>query len=197
MNPDEFKDLMQRVRQNDSHAVGELLRLFEHEIRLVVRHNLPKRLRGRYDSMDFVQSVYQSIVADWVLSPIREFDSQVQILTYLKSTAKNKVLERYRQETRMQKYDITREAGTIIRSGNSSQTETGIDEPASTDPSPSQHAIAKDVIDQLTRGRPAVDRVILNLRNEGLTFEEIAERVGLSERSVRRKLNELQSFIQS
>ena len=195
MKPEEFKELMRRARENDSQAVGELLCLFEHEIRLVVRHTLPKLLRVRYDSMDFVQSVYQSIVSDWVISPVRNFETEVQILTYLKTTAKNKVLEKFRQETLSQKHDIRRVAGTIIRSGSADPTEAGIAEPASTDPSPSQHAIAQDVLDQLTRGRPAVDRVILNLRQEGLTFEEIAQRVGLSERSVRRKLSELESHI--
>ena len=195
MKPSEFKDLMLRARQNDSQAVGDLLRLFEHEIRLVVRHNLPRRLRVRYDSMDFVQSVYQSIVSDWMLSPVRLFESEVQIKQYLKQTARNKVLEKFRQETLGQKQTITREAGTILRSGETSPPGAGIAEPVSPDPSPSQHAIAHDMIDHLTRGRPPVDRAILNLRHQGLTFDEIAAQVGLSERSVRRRLNELESSI--
>jgi len=195
MKPGEFKDLMQRARENDSQAVGDLLCLFEHEIRLVVRHSLPKRLRVRYDSMDFVQSVYQSIVSDWVLSPVRQFESEVQIKQYLKKTARNKVLENYRRETLGQKHTINREAGTIIRCGEAGAAGPGIAEPASPDPSPSQQAIAHDLFEHLTRGRPPVDRVILSLRHQGLTFAEIAAQVGLSERSVRRRLDELESSI--
>jgi RNA polymerase sigma factor (sigma-70 family) len=196
MKPDEFSHLMALVQAGDANAVGTLLSLFEHEVRIVVRHKLPRRLRVRYDSMDFVQSVYQSIMADWQVKPPDSLQTKAQICAYLQATAHNKVLEIYRRETRTQKYDINREVANLVRGRGvvDSATEKSL-EPYSHDPSPSQHAVAKDLMESLTRGKPAVVERILILRQEGCTFEEIGAKVGLSERAVRRILNDLRSQI--
>ena len=192
MKPDEFSHLMGLVQAGDANAVGTLLSLFEHEVRIVVRHKLPRRLRVRYDSMDFVQSVYQSIMADWQVKPPDPLQTKAQICAYLQATAHNKVLEIYRRETRTQKYDINREVANLIRGTGVVDSATANSlEPYSQDPSPSQHAVAKDLMESITRGKPAVVERILILRQEGCTFEEIGAKVGLSERAVRRILNDL------
>ena len=64
-------------------------------------------------------------------------------------------------------------------------------EPTSTDPTPSQHVQAEDILNNLTRGKDPIYLKIALLRREGRTYEEIAAIVGLSERSVKRKLDEL------
>lgn len=196
MKPDEFSHLMGLVRAGDPNAVGTLLSLFEHEVRIVVRHKLPRRLRVRYDSMDFVQSVYQSIMADWQVKPPESLQTQAQVCAYLQATAHHKVLEIYRRETRTQKYDMNREVATLVRGSGvvESATENSL-QLYSHDPSPSQNAMAKDLMESLTRGKPAVVERILVLRQEGCTFEEIGSKVGLSERAVRRILNNLRSQI--
>lgn len=188
MQAEQFRHLMKRVRTGESEAIGELLRHFEHEVRIVVRQKLPRRLRVRYDSMDFVQSVYQSIMIDWRDDPSAPFETPEQVLAYLSSTARNKVLEIYRRETRTKKYDIQKEVATVT-SGNRQDPDAF--EPSGHDPSPSQYAQARDLMDNLTKGKPAVVARILELRQQELTFEEISQRVGLSERSVRRLLGEL------
>jgi RNA polymerase sigma-70 factor (ECF subfamily) len=187
MEAEQFRLLMERVRSGETEAMGDLLRHFEQEVRIVVRQKLPRRLRVRYDSMDFVQSVYQSIMADWRTEPPERFESPEKVLAYLSTTARNKVLEIYRKETRTKKYDIKKEVASVV-SGGSSGAEY---EPRGNDPSPSQYAQAKDLLDNLTRGKPAVVAHVLDLRQQGLTFDEIGERVGLSDRSVRRMLDDL------
>lgn len=199
MTHESFHDLLKQVQAGDEASIGLLLSVFEKEIRLIVRHKLPRRLRARYDSMDFVQSVYQSILADWRVQPPVQFQNQAQVRSYLQGIATNKVLEMYRRETRTQKYDISREVSGLIR-GTASTTDdldrtTAIDPPSS-DPTPSKHLQAKDLMEKLTRGRPAVVATILNLRNEGRTFEEIGGIVGLSERSIRRMVNDLRDQVQ-
>lgn len=188
MEAEQFRLLMERVRAGETEAMGDLLRHFEQEVRIVVRRKLPRRLRVRYDSMDFVQSVYQSIMADWRTETPGRFDTPEQVLAYLSSTARNKVLEIYRKETRTKKYDIKKEVASVVSDGVSDRAEF---EPRGHDPSPSQYAQAKDLMDSLTRGKPAVVAHVLELRQIGLTFDEIGERVGLSDRSVRRMLDDL------
>lgn len=188
MQAENFRHLMERVRAGDSEAVGELLRNFESEVRIVVRQKLPRRLRVRYDSMDFVQSVYQSIMIDLRTGPPAHFETPEHVLAYLSTTARNKVLEIYRRETRTKKYDIQKEVTTVTSNG---YAEPEGFEPSGHDPSPSQYAQARDLMDKLTRGKPAVVTRIIELRQQELTFEEISQQVGLSERSVRRLLGEI------
>lgn len=188
MKAEQFRELMDRVRSGDSEAIGDLLSQFETEVRIVVRQRLPKRLRVRYDSMDFVQAVYQSIMIDWRSDPATQFDSPEQMLAYLSSTARNKVLEIYRRETRTRKYDIQKEVAKVTSNG---KDDPDAYEPKGNDPSPSQYAQARDLLDNLTKGKPAVVARIIELRQQGLTFEEISQQVGLSERSVRRMLGDL------
>jgi RNA polymerase sigma-70 factor (ECF subfamily) len=47
---------------------------------------------------------------------------------------------------------------------------------------------AGDRLDQLTAGRPRLEADVVELRRQGLTFEEIARRLGTSDRAVRRVL---------
>ncbi|MFM1801784.1 MAG: hypothetical protein RJA81_1136 [Planctomycetota bacterium] len=194
MNHDTFENLLKLARAGDEQAIGSLLKLFEREILLIVRHRLPRRLRSRYDSMDFVQSVYQSILMDWRENPPSDFHSETQLRSYLQATASNKVLEIYRRETRTQKYDIRREVAGLVR-GASAQTGASIEpkavDPASSDPTPSKHLQAEDLMQRLIRGRPAVVSEVVRLRAEGRTFEEIGRIVGLSDRSVRRMVDDL------
>ena len=189
MDSDELEALMSRVRNGEDEAIGVLFGEFQREIQLFVRHRLPRQLRTRYDSMDFVQAVYQSIVVDWRNQPPSRFTSPDQIKDYLKGTAHNKVLEIFRRETQTQRYAATREVSMLVR-GSADEPERII-EPTSTDPTPSQHVQAEDILNNLTRGKDPIYLKIALLRREGRTYEEIAAIVGLSERSVKRKLDEL------
>ena len=59
------------------------------------------------------------------------------------------------------------------------------------EPSPSQNAQAGDRLDQMIAGRSPLEAEVVNLRRQGLTFEEIAARTGLHERSIRRIIDEI------
>src|SRR5262245_41197954 len=52
--------LLERIRAGDEVAARELLARYEAQVRLVVRRQLPKLLRSRFDSLDFLQSVWAS-----------------------------------------------------------------------------------------------------------------------------------------
>ncbi len=56
----ELSDFLKRIQAGDEGAARELLQRFEAEVRLVVRRQLPRLLRSRFDSLDFLQSVWGS-----------------------------------------------------------------------------------------------------------------------------------------
>ncbi|MFM7319428.1 MAG: RNA polymerase sigma factor [bacterium] len=195
MNSDALNELIDRVRSGDEEAMGELFAEFQYEIQIFVRYKLPRQLRTRYDSMDFVQSVYQSIMVDWRNKPPEDFATADRVKDYLKGTAHNKILEIFRRETKSQRFGVSREVSMVVRGSDSADGQEQVIEPAGSDPTPSQHVQAQDVLNKLTRGKPPIYRQIALLRREGMTYGEIAEAVGLSERSVKRKLDELDEML--
>ncbi|NQT11376.1 MAG: helix-turn-helix domain-containing protein [Planctomycetes bacterium] len=62
---------------------------------------------------------------------------------------------------------------------------------AADQPSPSQVAIADELWTRLLRGRPEHHQRILELRREGNTHQQIADRLGVNERTVRRVIRSL------
>ena len=56
----DFTDLMARAGSGDPEAIRDFLERFEQEVRVMVRARLPRKLRPRFDSGDFVQEVWQA-----------------------------------------------------------------------------------------------------------------------------------------
>ena len=67
----ELSDFLKRIQAGDEGAARELLQRFEAEVRLVVRRQLPRLLRSRFDSLDFLQSVWGSFFRRMRTSPDR------------------------------------------------------------------------------------------------------------------------------
>lgn len=187
MADEEFSDLLARARGGDASAVECLLRGFEPEVRLMVRARLPRVLRGQFDSMDFVQAVWQSVFAgpEAGVAGLRAGD-EGQFRGYLAGVAHHKVLQEYRKRTRTRKYDLSREEPLYVR-------RQGRDEPravAGADASPSAEAQAGDILDRLTVGKGLAAQAV-ELRRQGLSCAEVGARLGTTERSIRRLLEGL------
>lgn len=180
---DDFRGLMDRASTGDPEAVRDFLGRFESEVRAMVRGRLPRRMRSRYDSADFVQAVWKSFFEDLNDRPCAFNDSN-HLRGYLAGVVRNKVNEQQRRLTRTEKYDISREEKLYIRRGDREIAR----ELPSTDPSPSERVQADDRLEQLTSGCSQRDIDVLTLRRHGMTNVEIADRIGLDERSVRRIL---------
>ena len=58
--PGDIRELLARIKNGDEEAARELLSRYESKVRLVVRRQLPRLLRSRFDSIDFLQSVWGS-----------------------------------------------------------------------------------------------------------------------------------------
>src|SRR5689334_21021889 len=105
--------LIERAKVGNEAAVCDLLRLFEAEVRMMVRVRLPRVLRNQFDSMDFVQAVWQSVFT----GPDRDtrFANIENFQRYLAGVARNKVYEEHRRCTQTKKFDIGREEPLYVR----------------------------------------------------------------------------------
>lgn len=173
-------DLIDKAKSGDQDAIRSL-QCFENDIRMMVRVRLPRPLRSQFDSMDFVQDVWQSFFRIFNHDPER-FAQVRDLRGFLAGVARNKVYEEHRRRSLTQKYDLEREEPLYIRRGNRDIPREVI----ASDPSPSQDAQARERLDQLLEGRSPREAEVIELRRQGLTFEEIATQTGLHERTVRR-----------
>lgn len=188
---DDFTDLMERARSGDPAAVRDFLERFEQEVRIMVRARLPRKLRTRFDSGDFVQAVWQSFFADPDRTP-PEFENEAHLRGFLDGVVRNKVGEQHRRLTRTAKHNLAREEPLYVARGDREV----LREVPSLDPSPSETAQARDRFEQLVAGFGPREIEVLTLRRQGLTHAEVAERMGLHERSVRRIIDLFRSRLE-
>ena len=85
----------------------------------------------------------------------------------------------------------------VVRQAASPATDTNATHPlrgrqlAARQPSPSEVAVAEELWARLLRGLPEHHRQILELRRDGNTHQQIADRLGLNERTVRRVIGSI------
>src|SRR5438552_17620213 len=91
-----FADLMRRIQEGSEEAARQLVQQYGPHIFLVVRRRLPEKLRPRFDSADFVQSVWASFFAN--RAELGRFQNAENLIAFLVVLAQNKVID----ETRLQ-----------------------------------------------------------------------------------------------
>ena len=184
----ELSDFLQRIQTGDETAARELLQRYEPEVRLVVRRQLPRLLRSRFDSLDFLQSVWGSFFRR-VRSGPTEFEDSRHLVAFLARAAKNKVIDEYRRAA-SRKQDMHREEPLWSDGARPKEVAAEID-------TPSEVAQAHEVFVRLRDLLPAERRTILELKAQGLSSRDIGERLGISERTVQRVLEDLRRRAES
>jgi len=180
----EFQELMQRLRQGSDGAARELLHRYGPHIKHVVRQRLHRKLRPKFDSMDFTQAVWASFFADQ--ARLCSFDSPETLTKFLVALARNKVVEAVRQRVQSDKFSIARELPLEWgRPGNEAVLIPALQ------PTPSQFVMAEEEWDRLSEGQPPQKRQILNLLRQGYTHQEIADKIGVNEKTIRRLVRHL------
>ncbi|APW60732.1 RNA polymerase sigma factor [Paludisphaera borealis] len=178
----QLADFLKRIQEGDEGAARELLQRFEPEVRLVVRRQLPRLLRSRFDSLDFLQSVWGSFFRRMRDAPT-DFEDSRHLVAFLARAAKNKVIDEYRRAASL-KNDMHREEPLWGDGRRPKEVADPID-------SPSEVAQAHEVFDRLHALLPEERRTMLELKAEGLSSKDIGDRLGVSERTVQRVLEEL------
>lgn len=179
---------LRRIADGDQDAARELLRRYESEVRLVVRRQLPRLLRSRFDSLDFLQSVWGSFFVR-VRGGAPEFEDSRHLVAFLARAAKNKVIDEYRRAG-SRKADMHREE-PLWGDGEGPRELTA---PGDT---PSQVAEAHEALGRLRDLLPQERHLLLELKAQGLSSREIGDRLGISERTVQRVLEDLRRRVEA
>jgi RNA polymerase sigma factor (sigma-70 family) len=182
-----FQGLLSRIKDGDESAARELVDRYGQDIRNAVRRSLDRRLRPKFDSLDFVQLVWSSFFRQ---GPQQcQFSCPDDFISYLIVIARNKVGMEARRRFATKKFNVNREKSldadvSVIQ-----------DEMYGNDPSPLDMAIAKECWSQLLSEKPEHYQQIIHLRLRGSTCQEIADILQIDESTVRRFLKRLQRDI--
>src|SRR5689334_20521971 len=90
-----FDELLARLRLGEEGAFWELLDRYGSYIRRVVRQSLNPRLRGKFDSVDFMQAVWASFFRQ--REEIDAFATPDNLIGFLVAVARNKVAMEHRK----------------------------------------------------------------------------------------------------
>lgn len=184
-----FEELLQRVRQGDREALGRLFELYRRPVQLVVRRMLRSQLRRRYDSVDFVQSVWLSFVqlghSDY------HFESSEELVAFLARMAYNKVHGTTRQRLGTQKHDLRRE---ISLDADTRGGDTPVELLAGTSPTPSKYLVAEESWARIIQGLPTGHVRVLELLRDGYSHVEINRDLGVHPKVIQRLLNRLRHY---
>ena len=180
---DEFAALALRIKAGSEEAMHELVDKYGEYVIRAVRRNLSRSLRSKFDSVDFVQTVWASFFEN--RDRVGKFSTPNQLVKYLGLMAQSKVVNESRRRLETQKADIGREVS--LEQSNLLRTLV------SPGPTASEVFIAKEREQRLTAGQSNQRKQLIALKRSGHTKTDIAARLGLPVKTVQRILRRLLS----
>lgn len=178
----EFAQLIEQVRAGSQQAAWTLVEKYSRHVQRFVRRSLHQRLRSKFDSLDFVQIVWGSFFR--CPERLHGMVKVEQLIAYLATLARFKVLGEVRRRLQTEKYNLNREEPM-------SQQDCATAEPVSLTPTPSAVAVAKERWELLLADEPDHVRQIVELRLQGTTYTEIADHLKIHERTARKTIKRL------
>ena len=173
----QFRDLIRRIRERDEGAATELVRRYENAIRRVVRiHLRDTRMRQVLDSMDICQSVLASFFVRTALGQY-ELDTPENLLHLLTSITRNKLTSQFNR-LHAQRRDIRRAAAVGDETANFRD--------AASDPS--EQVSSKEILEKVRLRLSDEERFLADQRALGRGWNELAEELGKTAESLRKKL---------
>ena len=185
---DGFRALIGRVRNGDEGAAAELVRRYEPAVRRAARVRLvDTRLNRMLDSMDVCQSVMASFFVRAAMGQY-ELDAPDQLLKLLATMTRNKLANAVKAQG-AQRRDFRRTKPGEGEAGDSSQAGAGAfaDVPGAS-PTPSREVAAREMLDEARRRLTPDERRLLDDREAGRDWAEIAAELGGSPEALRKRL---------
>jgi RNA polymerase sigma-70 factor (ECF subfamily) len=183
LDPDQ---LLQRAREGDVPALGPLLERYRAYLTVLARVQIGRRLQGKVDAADLVQEAFLGAYRDF-----RQFrgTTEKEFLGWLRQILASLLANLVRHYQGTQRRDVRLERQLAVELEQSSQAlDRGLVAPQS---SPSAQAARREqsVLLAEALGRLPDDlRDLLILRHlEGLTFPEVAQRLGRTVDSVKKQ----------
>jgi len=167
MPPDpSFDELIRQVGNGDEQAAARLVRDFEPVVRRVLRARLRgARARHEFDSMDICQSVFAIFFVRIAAGQydLKEPDDLIKLLLTM---TRNKVAEKMRHQHRLRR-DSRRTVGGVEELALAGQ-----------DPTPSSVVAGKELLEQARQRLSEEERQLVEMRGQGLSWEEVAASLG-------------------
>jgi RNA polymerase sigma-70 factor (ECF subfamily) len=181
--PKSLSELLERARQDSEGSAQEIVERYGPYILRAVRRRLNKKLRSKFDSVDFVQAVWASFFA--LPADRLQFQRPQQLVDFLMGLARNKVVDAVRQRLETQKYDVNRELPLY------DSTAVDAREVKARGPTASQVAIAKEEWQRAQDSAVPREERIVNWIQRGQSLESIAREIGVSVKTIRRVLERI------
>jgi RNA polymerase sigma factor (sigma-70 family) len=172
-----FQAILEKIRAGDAAAAEEFVRTYEPYVRQVVRARLRViRLRRVTDSSDFCQAVMASFL---IRITVGEYDlaGSVELKRLLGRMAVNKVIDVARKPEFQ--YSVVAVSAPGVR---------GV-EPIAPGPGPASQLVWKDMIEAVRARLTDEERSVSELRTMGLSWNDVADRLGEKPDAVRNRLN--------
>lgn len=183
-----FEVLIRRIREGDQEAAAELVRRYEPSIRRAARVRLmDTRLNRLLDSMDICQSVMASFFVRTALGQY-QLESPDQLLKLLATMTRNKLAGAVKGH-RAGRRDFRRVEGQAdgTASGDASRV-AGVEALAGPGPTPSREVEARDLLDEARKRLLPDERSLLERRQQGCDWAEIAAERGVNPDALRKRL---------
>jgi RNA polymerase sigma-70 factor (ECF subfamily) len=173
-----FADLLKRIRAGDAAAAEKLVERYQPALRRMVHVRLVgERLRRLFDSEDICQSVLASFFVRMALGQY-DLEHPEDLLKLLAVMARNKVVNKARR------MDVQAQGGERVSLADLSNSVL-----AAASSGPSRHAALKDLLQEVRRRLPREENDLLELRQQGVAWADIAQRIGDNPDALRKRLN--------
>src|SRR5438552_7474317 len=155
MATDEITVWAERLRAGDPRAAERLFACYAERLGHLARQNLSRKLAGRIDSEDVVQSVFRTFFRRNARGEFH-IDSSAKIwrllvkITLLKARAKGRYHTADKRDVRSERLEDARWLEALAR-----------------EPGPAEAAAFIDLLESLLKDRPPLFREVLQLRLEG------------------------------
>src|SRR4051794_37106325 len=183
-----FELLIRRVRDGDQQAAAELVRRYEPAIRRAARVRLmDTRLNRLLDSMDICQSVLASFFVRTALGQY-QLETPDQLLKLLATMTRNKLASAVKGHGAGRR-DFRRVEGQAGGDGSDEQSDAaGVEAIAGPGPTPSREVAARDLLNEARRRLLPDELSLLERRQQGCDWAEIAAERGASPDAIRKRL---------
>ena len=171
-------NLLVQLCSGDMAAAERVFLAYEPYLRKAICRHFPASLRAKFDPADIVQSVWADLLRGFREAGWRFIDAD-HLRGFLFIATRNRLIDRTRQHQKAAQREERQGAGERQEFLASAQ------------PRPSEIAQADDLWERIVSHCPPEHRPILELKREGYSLAEIAERTGLHRDSVRRILRTL------
>ncbi len=179
---DDLSRTLLDAQKGDQSAWEALFRECYPKVRRVVRRKLDRSMRSLYDSTDFASDVMKILAANLNQLNIVSVES---FFKFLAQVAEQKVIDEHRRRHTL-KRDVTRE-----RRFSADDRGAGAVHLPSGEPTASQQAQANEVQAWLLDRQDEIERTIIDLKHQGYSTADIADKTGWNIRKVQRFLKDL------